>query len=138
MSTTDDVTAIQQLLARLNTAVDSGNGEAYAAGFTEDGEAVNGARVTKGREALAALAATVASNVPGIRHWVNNHAIDVDGDRATAYTNWTFVTRDQNDMPVWQMLGHYIDEIVRTPDGWKFRRRVAYRDMPYVSLEGVL
>ena len=64
--------------------------------------------------------------------------IDVDGDRATAYTNWTFVTRGQNDMPVWEMLGHYIDEIVRTPDGWKFQRRVAYRDMPYVSLEGVL
>jgi len=41
-------------------------------------------------------------------------------------------------MPVWEMLGHYIDEIVRTPDGWKFQRRVAYRDMPYVSLEGVL
>ena len=121
MSTTDDIVAIQQLLARLNTAVDSGNGEAYAAGFTEDGEAVNGARVTKGREALAALAATVASNVPGMRHWVNNHAIDVDGDRATATVYVTAIVGGAETKVL--TTGRYREELVRTADGWRYSRR---------------
>jgi uncharacterized protein (TIGR02246 family) len=126
MSTTDDIVAIQQLLARLNTAVDSGNGEAYAAAFTEDGEAVNGERTTKGREALAALAATVAANVPGLRHWVNNHAIDVDGDRATATVYVTAMVGGANAKVL--TTGRYAEELVRTGDGWRYARRVFTAD----------
>jgi uncharacterized protein (TIGR02246 family) len=121
MSTTDDVTAIQQLLARLNTAVDSGDGEAFAATFTEDGEAVNGARVTKGRDALATLASSVATNVPGIRHWVNNHAIDVDGDRATGTVYLIAIVGGPEAKVL--TTGRYREELVRTADGWRYARR---------------
>jgi uncharacterized protein (TIGR02246 family) len=121
MSTTDDIVAIQQLLARLNTAVDSGDGEAYAAAFTEDGEAVNGARVTKGRDALAALASSVATNVPGIRHWVNNHAIAVDGDRATATVYLIAVVAGAEAKVL--TTGRYREELVRTADGWRYTQR---------------
>jgi uncharacterized protein (TIGR02246 family) len=121
MSTTDDIVAIQQLLARLNTAVDSGNGEAYAAAFTEDGEAVNGERTTKGRDALASLAAGVAASVPGLRHWVNNHAIDINGDRATATVYVTALIGGSKAKVV--TTGRYAEELVRTPDGWRYSRR---------------
>src|SRR3954452_12385824 len=84
MTVTDDIVAIQQLLARYNTAADNGDGEAFAATFTEDGQAVNGDRVSTGQAALAAIGNTVATTVPGLRHWVNNHVIEIDGDRATA------------------------------------------------------
>jgi hypothetical protein len=36
------------------------------------------------------------------------------------------------------MLGRYRDDLVRTSAGWRFARRVAYSDVPYISLEGIL
>ena len=42
MSATDDIVAIQQLLAPFNTAVDRGDGQAYVATFTVDGVSING------------------------------------------------------------------------------------------------
>ena len=71
-------------------------------------------------------------------HLVMNPVINVDGDTATAKSNWGFVTRSEKDAPVFEMLGRYIDELVRTADGWKFSRRVAYSDIPYISLEGII
>jgi uncharacterized protein (TIGR02246 family) len=121
MSLTDDIVAIQQLLARLNTAVDSGNGPGYAAAFTADGEAVNGERTTKGRDALAALAASVAAAVPGLRHWVNNHVIDVDGDRATATVYVTAIVGGAEAKVL--TTGRYAEQLVRTADGWRYSRR---------------
>jgi hypothetical protein len=43
-----------------------------------------------------------------------------------------------HDAPVLEMLGHYVDELVRTPAGWRFPRREAYSDVPYISLEGII
>jgi uncharacterized protein (TIGR02246 family) len=126
MSTTDDIVAIQQLLARYNTAADSGDGAGFAATFTEDGEAVNGARTAKGCEALAAIGNSVATNVPGIRHWVNNHVIDVDGDHASAtvYVTAIQVGADRKVLTT----GRYADELQRTAEGWRFARRTFTAD----------
>ena len=138
----EDKDAVWRLLMEYRKHLDARDFKAYSSLFTDDGmwagdlgKAVGPAEI---EDLLVRTLEVYESDLTRTYHVVSNPVIDVDGDRATAYTNWTFVTRDQNDMPVWQMLGHYIDEIVRTPDGWKFRRRVAYRDMPYVSLEGVL
>ena len=30
------------------------------------------------------------------------------------------------------------DDLRRTPEGWRFSRRVAYSDIPYISLDGIL
>ena len=48
-------------------------------------------------------------------HLVMNPVIDVHGDTATALSNWGYVTRSDTDAPVFEMLGHYVDELVRTP-----------------------
>ena len=62
-----------------------------------------------------------------------NPVINVDGDTATALSNWGYVTRDAKDAPSFEMLGHYVDDLVKTADGWKFSRREAYSDVPYIS-----
>jgi hypothetical protein len=67
-----------------------------------------------------------------------NPVVDVDGDTATALSNWCFVTRSDKDAPVFEMLGHCVDELVRTSEGRKFQRREAYSDVPYISLEGII
>ena len=71
-------------------------------------------------------------------HLVMNPIIHVNGDTAKSKSNWGFITRSEKDKPVFEMLGRYTDELVRTPDGWKFSRRVAYSDIPYISLEGII
>jgi ketosteroid isomerase-like protein len=138
----EDKDGVWRLLMEYRRHLDSRDFKAYASLFTDDGmwagdlgKAVGPAAI---EDLLVRTLEVYESDTTRTYHVVSNPVIDVDGDRATAYTNWTFVTRAGNDMPVWEMLGHYVDEIVRTPEGWKFKRRVAYRDMPYVSLEGVL
>jgi 3-phenylpropionate/cinnamic acid dioxygenase small subunit len=71
-------------------------------------------------------------------HLVMNPVVEVHGDTATALSNWGYVTRSDTDAPVFEMLGHYVDELVRTPAGWRFQRREAYSDIPYISLEGII
>ena len=66
-----------------------------------------------------------------------NPVIDVDGDSATARSTWAFVTRSDTDAPVFLMLGTYYDELRRTEAGWRFARRVAYSDIPYIDITDV-
>ena len=63
--------------------------------------------------------------------------IDVEGDTATARSSWAFVTRSETDAPVLLMLGTLLDELRRTDDGWRFSRRVAYSDIPYIDISDV-
>jgi uncharacterized protein (TIGR02246 family) len=121
-SDTDDIVAIQQLLARYNTAADLGDGEGFAATFTEDGVSAAGATVTTGRAALAERGGGVPQRTPGIHHWVNNHVINVDGDDATA-TVYVMVLVTGADGPKIVASGRYSDQLRRTADGWRFSRR---------------
>jgi uncharacterized protein (TIGR02246 family) len=121
VSVTDDIVAIQQLAARYNRAVDSGDGETFAATFTPDGVSVTPGRELHGRQALAELGSSLAQTVPGIRHWTNNHVIDVDGDDAdgTVY----LIAYNVADGGSILATGRYTDRLRRTPEGWRFVRR---------------
>lgn len=64
-------------------------------------------------------------------HLVANPVIELDGDRATSESTWVYITRGFNDEPVMALVGHYIDVLTRTSEGWRFLRREAYLDVPY-------
>ena len=49
----------------------------------------------------------------------NMPVVDLDGDRATGVQHYLFIDQQTHDM----RLGWYTDEYVRTPDGWRIRRR---------------
>jgi 3-phenylpropionate/cinnamic acid dioxygenase small subunit len=64
-------------------------------------------------------------------HVISNMAVDVvDADNATSLTYWMFVV-DQGGTAgrVITTMGHYHDELVRTADGWRIRRRRVFLDM---------
>ena len=65
-------------------------------------------------------------------HRLTNFAITVDGDRATARSYVHAVLQAIPDDPAsWiEALGHYDDEFVRTPEGWRVigSRESASRD----------
>ena len=62
------------------------------------------------------------STLPGFdatQHMITNHRITVDGDEATAmaYVRATHKLGDQ----MWVVGGYYVDELVRTDEGWKLQ-----------------
>src|SRR4030095_8710578 len=93
-----DRAEIEDLMWRYARALDTGNGEAYAAVYTPDGQFGTGANATKGTEALKKLAggqprtpapgAAAAPARPPMYHMHANHAItftDKDHARMDAY-----------------------------------------------------
>ncbi len=79
----DDILAIQKLVADYNHVVDRGDGEAFAALFVDGGSLDTGFNVVKGTDELRGFADFVPNMAPGARHLVSNVSIDGDGDAAT-------------------------------------------------------
>jgi uncharacterized protein (TIGR02246 family) len=76
---TEDMLAIQQLYARYNHAIDSGEAAGWAACFTADGTFTSGASGSyAGTEQLAAFAQGFASRMKA-RHWTNNLLLEAAG-----------------------------------------------------------
>jgi ketosteroid isomerase-like protein len=137
----EDQDAILRLFMTYKNHLDQREFKAYAALFTDDavwmgnlGKCVGPAQI---EEMLVKTLEVFASDHERAHHLVLNPVIDVDGDTATATSNWAFVTRSETDAPVFSMLGTYYDELRRTDDGWKFSRRVAYSDIPYIDITEV-
>ena len=138
----EDKDAIWMLFMEYKRHLDARDFKAYASLFTDDavwagnlGKAVGPAEI---EALLVRTLETYASDLERTYHLVMNPVVHVDGDTARSKSNWGFVTRSETDRPVFEMLGRYSDELRRTPDGWKFSRRVAYSDIPYISLEGII
>jgi uncharacterized protein (TIGR02246 family) len=119
-----DQTAINQLTARYNRAFDEGRAEDYAATFTEDGAlAVVGGDVVEGRAELARM---VREAEVTLCHVTTNAIIEVDGDTATQEVQLLFYALDDARTSITLMSsGRYSDTLVRTEDGWRFKRRTA-------------
>lgn len=138
----EDKDAIWMLFMEYKRHLDARDFKSYASLFTDHavwignlGKAVGPAEI----EALLVRTLEVyASDLERTYHLVMNPVIHVTGDTAKSKSNWGFITRGEKDSPVFEMLGRYTDELVRTPEGWKFSRRVAYSDIPYISLEGII
>jgi ketosteroid isomerase-like protein len=116
---TEDIEEIRKLLARYCFAIDSLNADGWADLFTEDGvfHYTLGEPLI-GRDALRQF----VSMVPGDRHHLTmNEIIEVDGDGATV-RSYALVTKESP--PVISAVGDYEDTLLRTPDGWRFARRV--------------
>jgi uncharacterized protein (TIGR02246 family) len=122
---TDDILAIQKLIADYNHAVDAGDGPTFAALFVEGGSLDSGFNVIKGHDELRDFAGVVPTMAPGARHLVSNVSIDGDGDEATArlYLQvWTTAGGAAETKLV--ISGRYEDTLKREEDGtWRFVTR---------------
>ena len=138
----EDKDAIWMLFMEYKRHLDARDFKAYASLFTDDAVWVGNLGKAVGPGEIEALLVRTLevyeSDLERTYHLVMNPVVNVNGDTAKAKSNWGFITRGETDNPVFQMLGRYTDELVRTPDGWKFSRRVAYSDIPYISLEGII
>ena len=120
-----DHLAIREPTARYNRAFDDVDSEAWADTFTPDGVMdYGGAPVRPRRPGQDVLTGY------GFVHITTDPIIEVDGDRGTQRCTVIIANRSRaRDQVGIAMTGRYEDELVRTPDGWRFKRRKAILDV---------
>src|SRR5262245_19142668 len=122
-----DYVEIRQLIARYAYAVDTGadNGNVYASLFAPDGVfADRMGRETKGQEALAALARRNTRGPQSAFQFIVNHVIEPAKEGAIGKEYLLQLRMGERERPNDVFGGgHYDDVYVKTPDGWRFKRR---------------
>lgn len=125
--TADDYIEIQQLYAQYNMAIDSGNAEGYAATFVPDGVFNN----FQGHDALVGFIHRWRDNMKGanIRHWNTNLAITGTPEGANGAVYLLLVDVSVRP-PAITTAARYEDQLVKTAQGWRFKKRVTKGEAP--------
>lgn len=124
MTERDDRQDICELLVRYATGIDRRDWPLFRTVFSPDCELDYGEIGSwSGVDAVADFMEQVHALAGQTLHRLTNHAITVDGDRATArtYIDGLIMAADNNSGV--NATGFYDDEIVRTTDGWRIARR---------------
>ncbi|HXX45820.1 MAG TPA: nuclear transport factor 2 family protein [Candidatus Acidoferrales bacterium] len=130
----EDIEEIRALLVEYGRLLDAHDLAGYSRLFARDGEWIGGFGSAKGPAAIQALmeknlGATPTSSPGSTYHLLTNFEIEVHGDKATAWSRWSFTVTADN-RPSILYGGHYDDILVREDGHWKFLRRVAATDIP--------
>jgi hypothetical protein len=123
--TAQDLVDIQQLYAKYNWALDSGDSEGYASTFTPDG--VFNANV--GHDAIVKFADTFHAGLGShVRHWNTNLMILPTANGASGQVYLVLV--DFGTKPATIVTSaSYSDELVKTAQGWRFKKRATKGDV---------
>jgi hypothetical protein len=114
LSTTDEIVAINQLLARYAVTITQGDIDGLIGVFTPDGTySAFGDTFT-----LAEFPALVGAAPSGL-FMTGTALIELDGDTATGTQPLCFVEHSTHDM----RIGYYKDTYAKTSDGWRLRTR---------------
>ena len=126
--TAQDYIEIQQLYARYNFAIDVNDAENMTAAFTDDAGFYNGSRVNGiGHDGI--LAFMHNRKLIGGRHWNSNLVVTPtpEGAKGAVYLLTVNVAVQP---PVLTAAAKYDDTLVRTPKGWRFKKRVVNNEIP--------
>ena len=121
--TTQDYIDIEQLYATYNHAIDSGDGEAWAATFTPDGTF----NKFTGHDQLVGFIQAWKEKMNGgnRRHWNTNLRIEPSKDGASASVFLMLVDVSTKGIVA---TGMYNDTLVKTAGGWRFKTRQTKMD----------
>lgn len=128
--TADDFIEIQQLYATYAHALDRGDAEKFVATFTADGEFTGGRGPGHAADARPPLSGRALSGVggrSGTRHFNANLIITPteDGAKGSVY----LLLYDVRTVPAtFVETAIYDDTLVKTAEGWRFKKRVVWRD----------
>jgi uncharacterized protein (TIGR02246 family) len=120
-----DYSEIQQLYARYNIAIDSGDAEGWAATFTPDGVF----NTSIGHDALVNFVKTWREKLNGAtrKHWNNNLQITGNSKEASASV-YLMLVDISTKPPSILATATYTDSLVKTKDGWRFTKRTTKGD----------
>jgi uncharacterized protein (TIGR02246 family) len=118
-----DKDEIRELLARYCFALDADRFEDMAALFTPDGTWETAFGTGTGRAGIVAQARSIATGArPRRIHLTTNIVIDLEGDTATARSNWV-VIQNTPAGPAIGSGGAYEDDLAKLDGRWWFRHR---------------
>ena len=116
----DDRAAIEELMWRYARALDTGDADAYAAVYTEDGEFTAGTMSTKGRQALHDMIAGLGGEL-GIYHMNADTWIEfIDDTHAIHHSYWLTMRREPAGVV---QVGVGADDLVKVDGKWLIRKR---------------
>lgn len=132
-----DRAQIEALMWRYVRALDTADGDAYAAAYTPDGQFGSGSNATKGRDALrkmvsdmrqrqVAAAAKGEPPRPAMYHVITNATVEfVDKDTARMHSYWmtVFGAAGENTPPRVAAVGRGVDHLVRLNGQWLTKLR---------------
>jgi SnoaL-like domain len=125
----EDKEAIRELFSEYCFRMDAFQFTELGELFTEDGEWIAPYSRARGPVEIAQLMARNIPAEPKRKHFIMNSLIQLDGDRATARTSYLVVLQAAGAGLVPSVAGTYMDVLVRTPDGWRFRERRLVHDL---------
>lgn len=119
-----DRMAIEALLMRYGTALDTRDSALLATCFSDDAVLEYDAAPPATRQEFIGRATGLRRFV-ATQHVVSNIAITLDGDRAqaTSYAHAMHARGETDGRETYLMGGTYTDVLARTPDGWRITRR---------------
>lgn len=110
---------IRRLQAKYCQLIDDGNFDDWIQLFTDDIEFVVMGMHKHGHAELRGFIEPSQQADARGKHMISEPWIEVDGDVATATTDFAWVSKQGSI----GQSGRYHDRIVRQPDGWRFERR---------------
>jgi hypothetical protein len=121
--TAQDYFEIEQLYSQYNLTLDGNDAEGWAATFTPDGSFMT----YTGHDGLVSFVKAWHERMGGNtrRHWNSNLRITGDGTRAEGTVYLMLVDTATKSI---SGTGTYKDALVKTPQGWRFTKRVVTRD----------
>lgn len=119
----DDEEQVRRTLAGYSQYLDDGDFERWIELFTEDARLLFAGRTTVGRPAIRRYMEQVQPPESRGKHITANILVDVDGDTATAHTDYLFVRNATGEGLVLVATGRYRDDLIRDGDRWRFRQR---------------
>jgi 3-phenylpropionate/cinnamic acid dioxygenase small subunit len=134
----EDQEEIRMLLVDYGRSLDARDFVKYSSLFAKDGEWSGGFGTAKSREAIKAMMDKDIGSTPAPRpnstyHLLTNFAIEVHGDTGTVWSRWAFIVTTKANTPSIMYGGHYDDIVVREDGHWKFKKRTASNDIPYMA-----
>lgn len=121
-----DITAIINVVNLYPVAVDTENWDLFDQIFTPDTDADwGGPAAWKDLASLKRDFATIHAPITTTQHAICGHHVVVDGDRASciSYVHARFI-REAPGGNMFEANGWYDDRLVRTPAGWRIKKRV--------------
>jgi hypothetical protein len=123
--TAQDFVDIQQLYAKYNWSLDAGDAEGYASTFTPDGVFNNNV----GHDAIVKFANTFHAGLGAhVRHWNTNLMILPTSEGASGQVYLVLVDFGTKP-PTIATSASYSDELVKTAQGWRFKKRATKGDV---------
>jgi hypothetical protein len=134
LSELEDREAIRLVLRDYGRLLDERHFDEFGQLFAQDGEYVSAGTTTRGPAAIAdSLRRIMTGNSLGLAepnfHVLFNERIELHGDQAEATSQSFFVAPGADGAPQLIMMASYDDRFVRTPNGWRFARRVVHGNM---------